>query len=103
MNILVTTDDNEIAERIKEILLSFGKGMHIHRTDYGITTYGCAIAIGDAITTTQDDINRRYSKPATEDDWQQLEKELWHLYRDYLKDMIGGRCSCGMFEFCHCH
>ena len=103
MKILVTANDNDTAKRAKDMLDSFGKGMHIFTRDDGFSYYGCVICIGKVAISQEPELFRKFDEPVTDEDWERLEKELWTFYRDYIKDSFGTRCSCGLFEFCHCH
>ncbi|MCF0202213.1 MAG: hypothetical protein HUK08_02500 [Bacteroidaceae bacterium] len=103
MKILIKANDTSISERAKGLLESFGKGMHIYTRDDGISLYGCVICIGATTDFSQPELFLTVAEPKTEDDWGDTEKALWNFYRDNLKDVFSGRCSCGLFEYCHCH
>ncbi|MCF0198916.1 MAG: hypothetical protein HUK02_06280 [Bacteroidaceae bacterium] len=103
MKILIKADDEAIAQRVKELLESFGHGLHIYTKDDGISYYGCVIGVGDCRVFVKPDLFVALPVPRSAADWESLQKDLWAFYRDHLKDTVGNRCSCGLFEFCHCH
>ncbi|MCF0191306.1 MAG: hypothetical protein HUJ96_08605 [Marinilabiliaceae bacterium] len=103
MKILIKAYDSAVAERIKVILASYDKGLRLFTRDDGISYYKCVISIGKRPTGLEADIQGSFNEPADEGDWKQLESELWAFYRDNLKEAFGGKCSCGLYEFCHCH
>ncbi|MCF0188535.1 MAG: hypothetical protein HUK04_03470 [Bacteroidaceae bacterium] len=103
MKILINARDVATASRVKDLLDSFGRGLHIFTRDDGISYYGCVLCIGDFALFQQPEMLAKFPEPHSDDDWQRLEHDLWTFYRDKLKDEYADRCSCGMFEFCHCH
>ena len=103
MKILIKANNPDIAARIKEILEAFGKGMNIYTRDNGISYYPCVILVGDTNVWQEPELLRKFAEPASNDDWAAIKKELWALYRDHLKDMFGTKCTCGLYDFCHCH
>ena len=103
MKILIKAKEETVANRVKEILESFGKGMYVYTKDDGFSYYRCVVRVGDVASFLVPALSCRLDEPMSDEDWQQLEKQLWAFYRDNLKDAFGNRCSCGLFEYCHCH
>ncbi|MCF0197184.1 MAG: hypothetical protein HUK03_08175 [Bacteroidaceae bacterium] len=103
MKILIKAQEAQVATWSKEVLESFGKGLHIYTRDDGFSYYGCVICIGDTSVYQEPDLFARFAEPHVEEDWERLRKDLWQFYRDNIQDTFGNRCSCGLFEFCHCH
>ena len=103
MKILIKAQDETVSMRVKETLESFGKGMHIFTKDDGFSYYKCVLCIGKERVWDDPELFRKFDEPKTEADWEQLNKELWTFYRDNIKEAFGAKCSCGLFEYCHCH
>lgn len=106
MRIVVYAEKQEAGERIKEMLEEFGHGMHITVSASGnpevlsrnwshiIIAGNCKeeVPAGTPVTHC----------PALDDE-AELKRTLWALYRDTLRDLTGGECSCGLHDTCHCH
>lgn len=109
MKILVYTPERTIGEWIKKTLEEFGRGMHIivkdERTDkLSSYNFSCIITLGDSgKNIPYNKLHINYPLPSTEEEKALLRQKLWALYRDTLRDMIGSKCSCGLYDICHCH
>ena len=103
MKILIKASDADVAQRIKELLESFGKGMRIFTKDDGFSYYGCVLLVGDAKVWNEPELVCHLDNPTRETDWEQLQKQLWAFYRDNIKDTFGTKCSCGLYDICRCH
>lgn len=109
MRILVYTNNTTAGEWIKETLEEFGRGMHIitkNEEDKDILEkhFSCIITLGDAGKDIPDGkLHFNVPVPINEEDYALLKRNLWALYRDTLRDMIGNKCSCGLYDVCHCH
>lgn len=107
MRILIYTPETEIGEWAKETLNEFGRGMHIHVSDKPEMLEGkwsFVITIGEdcnKATDPQKDVC--YPIPQEDEERTGLRRRLWALYRDTLRDQIGSKCSCGLYDVCHCH
>jgi hypothetical protein len=109
MRILVDSEKKESGEWAKERLEEFGRGMHITvvqnagsrqlggNWSYIIVLGECPgeLPAGKPVA--------RYPIPKNEAEEAELKRSLWALYRDELRDMIGSKCSCGLYDVCHCH
>ena len=108
MRILINTEKKEIGDWAREQLQEFGRGMHItviqeadSRQLSGNWSY--IITIGNCSVTPPEGKPVVYY-PATDDEGlAEFRRKLWALYRDNLRDMIGSKCSCGLYDICHCH
>ena len=109
MRILIYTNDNTAGEWIKETLEEFGRGMHIivrgeDRKDILNSNFSCIITLGDDEKDFPNGkLHFNYPLPTNEEEYASLRHKLWALYRDTLRDMIGSKCSCGLYDVCHCH
>lgn len=109
MRILVYTKDITAGEWVKATLREFGRGMHItvadesrHHLLGGKWSY--IIAVGTEIDGKVDKgKSTSYPLPIDEGEQAAMRRNLWALYRDTLRDMIGAQCSCGLYDICHCH
>lgn len=107
MRILIYTSDTQVGEFAKSTLQEFGRGMHItvsadSKKVEGHWSY--IIAIGEMPTGFNTDTpSITYPLPKEEEEFNILRRRLWALYRDELRDRIGNKCSCGLFDVCHCH
>ena len=108
MRILVYSSDIASAEWVKDTLNDFGRGMHIVTSSTSsevlLDKWAYIIILGDENISISPTIQYSCLPLYTNQDEQQtLRRQLWQLYRDTLQDLIGNRCSCGMYDFCHCH
>ena len=103
MKILIKAKDEELAKKVKLEMESFGKGMHIFTRDDGFSYYKCVVSIGKFSVFPEPELFAQFTAPKSDEEWEKLKKELWGFYRDNIKEAFGTRCSCGLFEFCHCH
>lgn len=108
MRILIYTSDIETGEWARETLEEFGRGMHITVADNNSPDllhrkWSCIISIGNDDATIEGKLHFRYPAPHGDKERASLRRALWALYRDTLKEMTGARCSCGMYDTCHCH
>ena len=103
MKVLIKCDNEAVAAHVKEMLESFGKGMHIYTHDDGFSYYKCVICVGDTTVWNEPELLCQLINPATTDDWAALKSTLWRFYRDHIKDAFGTKCTCGLYEYCHCH
>lgn len=109
MKLLIYTDDAQLGEWAKETIEDFGRGIKIivsHGKDPQILgkPFSYIIIFGEG----KEDMpgSKQYSHyptPADEQEKTTLKRNLWALYRDTLRDMIGDKCSCGLYDICHCH
>ena len=109
MKILIYGNNEAECLWCKDILETFGRGMHI-----GIETpktatgkeknFSCVITIGDAPAPPHKaKYNFRCQAPNDDESKATCKRELWAMFRDTLRDAIGGKCSCGLYDICHCH
>lgn len=109
MRILICATDKECGEWTRDLLLEFGRGMHISVASKDFAqvlsdNWSFIIVLGDSMIGMPNGVPHCfYSLPHNDEDLAELRRNLWILYRDTLRDMIGGKCSCGMFDMCHCH
>lgn len=107
MRILIYTTETEVGEWAKETLNEFGRGMHIHVSDKPEMLEGkwsFVITIGeDCNKATDPQKSACYPVPQGDEERAGIRRKLWALYRDTLRDRIGSKCSCGLFDVCHCH
>lgn len=108
MRILIYTSDITVGEWAKSTLEEFGRGMHItvvpdSKPQVINGNWSYIIIIGAQATITNNKQNSFYHTPLNEEERIQLRRNLWALYRDTLRDMIGNKCSCGLYDTCHCH
>lgn len=108
MRILIYTSDIEAGEWAKERLEEFGRGMHITVAGNSAPeilqdNWSYIICIGNSNADIEGKPHLRYPVPYGDEGHTSLRRELWALYRDTLKEMTGNKCSCGMFDTCHCH
>lgn len=109
MKIAIYTSDTEIGNWAKETLEEFGRGMHIrvlscHDKEALSLNWSYIITFGECdADVPSEKQHTRFSIPVNEEERMECRRRLWALYRDTLRDMIGGKCSCGLFDVCHCH
>lgn len=109
MRILVYTNNTTAGEWIKETLEEFGRGMHIttrSEEDKELLKkhFSCIITLGISGKDIPDGkLHFNFPVPTSEENYALLKRNLWALYRDTLRDMIGNKCSCGLYDVCHCH
>ena len=109
MKLLIYTNDTAAGMWVKETLEEYGRGMHIivkDRSNSNILNSHLSyiITLGeneDAMPGNKPHSN--YPIPANNEERVALRRSLWVLYRDTLRDMIGSKCSCGLYDICHCH
>ena len=109
MKILIYGNNEAECLWCKELLETFGKGMHIS-TETPCTSTGrerhlsCVITVGN---TPAPPHTAKYKftchAPTNDESKATCKKELWAIFRDTLRDAIGGKCSCGLYDTCHCH
>ena len=109
MRILIFTKDTSAGEWVKETLEEYGRGMHIiirDETHKNLLNshFSCIITLGEPENSVPSDkLLYNYPIPDNDEERAKLRHELWVLYRDTLRDMIGSKCSCGLYDVCHCH
>ena len=107
MKILIYTKATELGEWSKETLNEFGRGMHIRVSDKPELAGGnwsFIILLGEERPEGADKKKcLHYPIPQGDDERSEYRRKLWALYRDTLRDMIGSKCSCGLYDVCHCH
>ena len=109
MKILIYSKDTSAGEWVKETLEEFGRGMHIIVKDEThknlLNSYfSCIITLGETEgRVPSDKMHFCYPIPHNDEERAKLRRDLWALYRDTLRDMIGSKCSCGLYDICHCH
>jgi hypothetical protein len=106
----------DIAKQAQKWLEMFGKGLHVS----AIGTAECQDAIlgehwSHAIIVDASSLpSSVHCKGASHvdtcgrnladaDDFRSLRHDFYVIYRDILQDMVGTRCSCGLYDMCHCH
>ena len=109
MRILIYSKEIPVGEWAKETLEEFGRGMHIIVRDEKNpqilnSNFSYIITLGkpDAIIPSGK-LHTNFALPANEEEYTTLRRSLWALYRDTLREMIGNKCSCGLYDVCHCH
>ena len=109
MRILIYSKDKAAGEWIKDTLEEYGRGMHIIVRDEENNrilngNFSCIITLGEAEKDVPEEkLHFNYPTPGNEEEYASLRRRLWILYRDTLRDMIGSKCSCGLYDVCHCH
>ena len=109
MRILIYSKEKAAGEWVKETLEEYGRGMHIIvRDDESKQTlngnFSCIITLGEAgKEVPEGKLHFNFPAPADTEEYASLRRSLWILYRDTLRDMIGSKCSCGLYDVCHCH
>lgn len=109
MRILVYSSDIACAQWVRDTLNDFGRGMHITIASSAEPEvlngkWAYIIILGEEKTSIP--LIVPYScLPlfANPNEQEALRRNLWRLYRDTLYEMIGSKCVCGMYDFCHCH
>ena len=109
MRILIYTKDTTAGDWAKETLEEYGRGMHIIVRDESHKNllnshFSCIITLGETEECVPGDkMHYNYPIPQNDEERAKLRRDLWVLYRDTLRDMIGSKCSCGLYDVCHCH
>lgn len=108
MRLLIFTSNIAAGEWAKEILEEFGRGMHISvvpdsKPQVLKGNWSYIITLGETTAETDGKAHTGYPIPMNDDERALLRRSLWALYRDTLRDMIGNKCSCGLYDTCHCH
>jgi hypothetical protein len=109
MKILVYTNNISAGEWVKETLEEFGRGMHIivrgeDNEDILKNPFSYVITLGNLDKEIPSEKRHiTFPNPVNDEDYALLRRSLWTLYRDTLRDMIGNKCSCGLYDVCHCH
>lgn len=109
MKLLIYTNDTATGMWIKETLEEYGKGMHILVRDSSNMNildnhFSYIITLGENKNDVPDNKpHTNYPVPTNDEEKVALRRGLWILYRDTLRDMIGSKCSCGLYDICHCH
>lgn len=101
--LVYTTADKALAEQGKTWLEAFGKGLHVTAAtldDWEAIRgehWSAVLLPGDDALPSGLHYKRLFRLPEPD------ERHFFRLYRDELQDMVGARCSCGLFDVCHCH
>ena len=109
MKLLIYTKETDVAEWIKDTLEEFGRGMHIIVKDNSNKevlngNFSYIITLGESEDIVPNNkLHSNFPTPRNDEEKALLRHCLWALYRDTLRDMIGSKCSCGLYEVCHCH
>lgn len=109
MRILIYTKERTAGEWTKETLEEFGRGMNIiirsnENPKILNGNFSCIITLGEDESNIPDNkLHFNLPIPTNEEEYALLRRNLWALYRDTLRDMIGSKCSCGLYDVCHCH
>ena len=109
MKILIFTNDLQTGYWAKDTLEEFGRGMQIsvvsdNSSDILEKNWSHIITFIESDTKIPAGKRHTNLLPPTDDEERaQCRRELWVLYRDTLRDMIGNKCSCGLYDTCHCH
>lgn len=100
--------NKEIGGRVKDWLDDFGKGLHTYVAWDGESE---KIAEGDnwshvlilGVEKLPESIATQGSSVITLGDEANIRHQTYVIYRDILSDMVGSRCTCGLYDVCHCH
>lgn len=109
MKILIYTKDTAAGEWVKDTLEEYGRGMHIfvkENSNKNILNgnFSYIITLGeeeDIVLSNK--LHSNFPIPGNDEEKALLRHHLWALFRDTLRDMIGSKCSCGLYDICHCH
>ena len=109
MRLLIYSSDNLCAQWVKDTLNEFGRGMHISialASDPEMLNakWAYIILLGDVRVPVLPGMPHiHFPLFAGHEEQEAMRRKLWLLYRDTIYDMIGSKCSCGMYDVCHCH
>lgn len=109
MKLLIYTKDMVAGEWVKNTLEEFGRGMHIivkENSNINILNknFSYIITLGEnEYIAPNNKQHCNFPVPSNDEEKALLRHNLWVLYRDTLRDMIGSKCSCGLYDICHCH
>ncbi len=109
MEILIYTLIKEDGNWAKELLNSFGKGLHITVAtpdDLSLlhTQWDCILWLGvEPELSLLTEYELTLTNPKDEESQNILKRELWIFYRDYISERMSVPCSCGLYDWCHCH
>ncbi len=106
----------KMAKQVKEWLEDFGRGLHVmiasdeNETGSALKqhwSHTLLIGISDLpkgiVSQGTSKIDVEGKDLESEEDFAKMRHEVYVVYRDILSDMVGTRCTCGLYDICHCH